>query len=180
MRENVFITSDTHFSHNNMLKFTREDGSRLRPWNSLEEMDEALIENWNKVVRPNDKVYHLGDVVMKHKALQIVERLHGRKTLIMGNHDIFDSEKYLKYFKVLRACRVLDKFIMTHVPIHTSQLGRFKAIVHGHLHSHSIDDPRYFNACVDFPGNAYYPSNNFIPIPIEEVIWRMKDAGVYS
>lgn len=66
---NVFVTSDTHFSHKNACKFMNEDGlAKMRPWNDVEEMNEALIENWNKVVSKDDKVYHLGDVAFTKKA----------------------------------------------------------------------------------------------------------------
>jgi calcineurin-like phosphoesterase family protein len=86
----IFIISDTHFGHQNACKFLRKDGvTKLRPWDNAEEMDEALIENWNKVVKPNSRVYHLGDVVINRRALPTLYRLNGDKVLIKGNHDIF-------------------------------------------------------------------------------------------
>jgi calcineurin-like phosphoesterase family protein len=54
-KQGIWFTSDTHFGHNNILKFCK------RPWNTVEEMDEALINNWNAVVGTNDIVFHLGD-----------------------------------------------------------------------------------------------------------------------
>ena len=54
----IFLTSDTHFGHWGVCKFLRSDGTKLRPWNTPEEMDEALVANWNAVVKPTDKVYH--------------------------------------------------------------------------------------------------------------------------
>jgi len=87
---NTFIISDTHFSHENILTFNREDGQKVRPgFSSFEEMDEYIVNKWNSVVKPQDKVYHLGDVVMKKRYIDVVKRLNGRKRLIMGNHDIF-------------------------------------------------------------------------------------------
>ena len=71
----VFLTSDTHFGHVGVTKFLREDGTKLRPWDSVEEMDEAMVELWNDTVKPTDKVYHLGDVVINRKALSILHRL---------------------------------------------------------------------------------------------------------
>ncbi len=56
---NIFIVSDTHFSHRGIVQFLRADGQKERPWNNIEEMDEALVKNWNSVVRPKDKIYHL-------------------------------------------------------------------------------------------------------------------------
>jgi len=66
----VFIISDTHFGHNNIVKFNRSDGSPLRPWDNVDQMDDALIKNWNSVVGKEDKVYHLGDATMNSKSLK--------------------------------------------------------------------------------------------------------------
>jgi len=75
----VFLVSDTHFGHAGVCRFLREDGTKLRPWDSPEEMDEYMVEAWNKKVRPNDKVYHLGDVVINRRALKILALLNGEK-----------------------------------------------------------------------------------------------------
>lgn len=89
---NIFLTSDLHIGHSGVTRFLNNDGTKLRPWNTAGEMDEALIERWNKVVRPKDKVYNLGDVVINRKALKTLERLNGDKVLIRGNHDCVDSQ----------------------------------------------------------------------------------------
>lgn len=81
--QNIFFTSDTHFNHPNILKYCS------RPFSSVEEMDEAIIENWNNVVGPEDIVFHLGDVGFKSaiRVREILDRLHGRIYLVAGNHD---------------------------------------------------------------------------------------------
>ena len=95
----VFLVSDTHFGHKGVCHFLREDGeTKLRPWDTPEEMDEAMVEYWNETVRPNDRVYHLGDVVINRKALSILHRLNGDKVLIKGNHDIFKLHDYTAHF----------------------------------------------------------------------------------
>lgn len=134
----AFFAADTHFGHRGVCKFLKDDGSKLRPWDTIEEMDEALVENWNKVVKPDDKVYVAGDVVINRRALPILARLNGKKHLCKGNHDVFRIGEYLEYFYEVSACRVFDDFILTHIPVHPSQLGRFKVNVHGHLHAHKI------------------------------------------
>jgi len=92
----TFLVSDTHFTHMGVCKFTRSDGvTKLRPWSTPEEMDEAMVEKWNAVVKPHDKVYHLGDVVMRVKDLDILNRLNGDKVLIRGNHDIYDISGFV-------------------------------------------------------------------------------------
>jgi calcineurin-like phosphoesterase family protein len=153
--KNVFIISDTHFTHQGMCRFLRSDGTKLRPWDDADEMDNAMIHNWNSVVGPKDKVYHLGDVYINRKGRHILPQLNGDKVLIKGNHDIFPLKDYTPYFRDIRAYHVLDKMILSHVPIHVDNLGRFKGNVHGHLHEHVIKDSngqpdhRYRTVCVE-------------------------------
>lgn len=153
----------------------RNDGvTKLRPWDSVEEMDEAMVENWNDRVRPNDKVYHLGDVVINRKSLSILSRLNGDKVLIRGNHDIFRDDEYRKYFRELRAYHVMNGMILSHIPIHTESLGRFGVNIHGHLHANRVMiddhiDVRYHSVCVE--------QTDFAPILFEDVIKRIKEEG---
>lgn len=79
----TFFTSDTHFSHDNIRKYCN------RPFSSVTEMNEILIENWNKVVGIKDKVYHLGDFSFAQPKTSdwILSRLNGQKFLLLGNHD---------------------------------------------------------------------------------------------
>lgn len=77
----LFFTSDHHFDHANILKYCE------RPFVSVEEMNSALIDNWNSVVNPGDQIYHLGDFSLGIKSLNIVSKLNGRKFLVAGNHD---------------------------------------------------------------------------------------------
>jgi calcineurin-like phosphoesterase family protein len=139
---NRFVISDTHFGHTNSWeKFKLPNGDPLRPFTSTEEMDEAMVERWNAVVRPQDTVYHLGDVVINKKSLHLVSRLNGRKILIRGNHDIFKDEEYREVgFEQIHGVRVfVDKFILSHIPLHPDCVtDRFKVNVHGHLHANEI------------------------------------------
>ena len=172
---NIFLVSDTHFGHQGVTQFLNNDGTKLRPWDNTFDMDEDLIENWNKVVRPKDKVYHLGDVVINRKALPTLARLNGEKILIKGNHDIFRAEEYLAYFKDLRAYHVLDKFILSHIPIHKNSIERWSANIHGHLHSNRVTledgsiDPKYICVCVE--------QTNFTPISFEEVKYNWRERS---
>ena len=80
----TFFTSDTHFGHKNIL--TLGDG---RPFNDISHHNEMIVHNWNALVRPDDTVYHLGDVALGpiEDSLQYIGRLNGRKILVVGNHD---------------------------------------------------------------------------------------------
>lgn len=153
----IFLIGDTHFGHVGIAeRFTLEDGSRARPYTSVQEMDEDMVAKWNSVVKPNDKVYHLGDVVINRKALPIMNRLNGTKRLIRGNHDIFPTSEYLKYFKEVYGVRVLDDMILSHIPLHKESVTeRFKTNVHGHLHHRIYDEPEYF--CVSAERVGYTP-----------------------
>ena len=139
---NRFVISDTHFGHTNSWeKFKLPDGSPLRPFTSNEEMDETMIERWNAKVKPNDVVYHLGDVVINRKHLHLVKRLNGKKRLVRGNHDIFKDKDYYEVgFESLYGVRVFtDKFILSHIPLHPDSITeRFKVNVHGHLHANEV------------------------------------------
>lgn len=179
---NVFLTADTHFGHKGVTQFLNNDGTKLRPWDNAEEMDEALITNWNSVVRPCDKVYNLGDVVINRRALKTLERLNGEKVLIKGNHDLFRLEEYTPYFKDIHGSGALAGFLLTHIPIHPESLGRWKGNIHGHLHSNKVmlppldskgnarEDKRYLCVSVE--------QTNFTPIALEEVIDIMKERGI--
>lgn len=151
----VFLVADTHFGHHGVCKFTRADGSKLRPWDDAEKMDRDMIEYWNDTVRPDDKVYHLGDVVINRKHLETVGKLHGDKVLIKGNHDIFKLKDYLPYFRDIRAYHHMDGYILSHIPVHQSQFPRWKGNIHGHLHSNVVGDERYL--CVSVEQTNYRP-----------------------
>ena len=175
----VFLVSDTHFGHAGVCRFLRDDGvTKLRPWDNPDDMDEEMVKRWNETVRPNDKVYHLGDVVINRKALSIMHRLNGDKVLIRGNHDIFKDEDYRQHFRELRAYHVMNGMILSHIPIHTESLGRFGVNIHGHLHANRVMaevwgeyeiDPRYHCVCVE--------QTDFRPILFEDVIKRIKEEG---
>lgn len=145
----TWIISDTHFGHKSICKFLREDGTKLRPWDNVDEMDAVMIQRWNDVVKPRDTVYHLGDVVMNRHCLETVGKLNGNKKLIMGNHDNFDHSEYLQYFSRLHGSMKLDGMLLTHIPIHQDSSRWCLANVHGHIHSQVIPDPRYYNVSVE-------------------------------
>jgi calcineurin-like phosphoesterase family protein len=180
---NIFLVSDTHFGHAGTCKFTRQDGSKLRPWTDPDEMDEYMVEAWNKTVGPKDKVYHLGDVVINRKSLNILYRLNGDKVLVKGNHDIFRLEDYTPHFRDIRAYVVMTGagLIMSHIPLHEESHGRFGLNVHGHLHEKRVMmrgfggkvtdqiDVRYHCVCVE--------QTDFRPISLDAVLERSRAEG---
>lgn len=81
MSSDIFFTSDQHFNHENIIRFCK------RPFSNAKEMNEALVEYHNSLVKPHDIVYHLGDFVFGHEANIFFEQLNGKKVIIEGNHD---------------------------------------------------------------------------------------------
>ena len=179
----VFLVSDTHFGHAGVCRFMRNDGvTKLRPWDNPEEMDEAMIKAWNDRVRPNDKVYHLGDVVINRKALKTLARLNGDKVLIRGNHDIFRDDEYREYFRELRAYHVMNGLILSHIPIHPESLGRFGTNIHGHLHANRVMVPLAMSGVLDRIDKRYHcvcveQTPDFAPILFEDVLKRITEEG---
>ena len=178
----IWAISDLHLFHANMLR-SGKIGSR--PFDTVEEMHERIIEGWNSVVKTNDKVYMLGDLTLMRpvkdetRTLQemaevrkVTDRLYGKKRLLLGNHDhysVFDYVQWFGFEKVL-AYRVLAGMVFSHIPVHPSQFARFKANVHGHTHEKHISsvglstqsmDPRYVNVCVE--------PLDYVPISLEQI-----------
>lgn len=164
---NIFIISDSHFGHANILNFTDDQGNPVRSFGSVQEMDDCMVEKWNSVVRPQDHVYHLGDVAMKRDCIKTVARCNGHKRLVRGNHDVYKTKDYLPYFDEIYGIRVLDGMIFTHIPIHPESLGRFKANIHGHVHGQPQGHygPKYYNVCVEVL--------DYTPISLEELKGRI-------
>lgn len=156
---NVWFTSDTHFGHRNIIKYCD------RPFKDTDHMDEVLIANWNKVVAPTDKVFHLGDVALGsiERSLPKVGRLNGTKILSVGNHDRLFSgysdnhrarflPEYLSVFSQVwdesGSVIVLggERFVISHFPYtgdHTPDdrhsdvrpVDKGMPLIHGHTHT---------------------------------------------
>ena len=178
----VFLVSDTHFGHTGVCRFVRNDGvTKLRPWDTAEEMDEFMVKAWNERVRPTDKVYHLGDVVINRKSLGIMRRLNGDKVLIRGNHDIFKDTDYREHFRELRAYHVMNGMILSHIPIHTESLGRFGVNIHGHLHANRVMLPGFNGKITDIVDVRYHcvcvEQTDYAPILFEDVVKKIEAEG---
>lgn len=87
----IYVTSDTHFMHDKSFLY------QPRGFQSVEDMNEAIVERWNKIVTPEDTVYHLGDVGLMddERTIKLVKRLNGHIFLAFGNHD---SEKRIERY----------------------------------------------------------------------------------
>lgn len=184
---NTFFIGDTHIGHTNILGFKRDDGSPLRNFSSIENHDEHIINCWNSVVRPQDKIYHLGDIVMNKKYLPLLKRLNGHKRLVMGNHDVENFNIYMEYFENICAYRIIDKILFSHIPVHTDSVGRYRANVHGHLHSDNVMTDKEWKLddikgliTERIPNKRYLCVSceqiNYTPISLEEINRILKDG----
>ncbi len=164
-----FFTADTHFGHAAAIRFCG------RPWGSVEEMDEGLIANWNRVVGPKSDVHVVGDFSF-HRPEQTREtlaRLNGRIHLVIGNHDerwikkigdAFHSIQYLRRVKHQK-----QSIVLCHYALRVWQNSHYGAWhLYGHSHGTLEEDPRSlsFDCGVD--------ANNYAPISFEQVAERMR------
>lgn len=128
----IWFTSDTHFGHKNIIEYEKEE----RPFKTVEEMNETIIDRWNNVADKKDIVYHLGDVVFSRNDLHNVSRCNGSKRLVMGNHDCYSASLYLDFFDKLYGCIFYKQCLLSHIPVHYFGFRtRWLLNIHGHLHS---------------------------------------------
>lgn len=158
MSTNYFL-SDPHFGHQNIPKF--------RPcFSTVEEHDQHIFDNCNKLFRKQDKIWFNGDVAFTKEALYRIKELKGTKILILGNHDTewkkrgYTFQDLLEVFDDIQSLVKWHEFWLSHCPVHPDEL-RGKINIHGHIHSHIIDDPRYVNICMEHI--------NYTPITLEEI-----------
>lgn len=161
--DNVFITSDTHFSHENIIKYCN------RPFSTVEEMNEEMIRRWNETVRKDDIVWHLGDFCFgkKENIAKILPRLNGRINLILGNHDHHKKDYYrFPYTKIDEHgqvvtdysrrgfCDVYDRpilinnfYFLSHAPVQWIRDDLPFANIYGHVHNMEMYNTFTKNTC---------------------------------
>lgn len=170
----IYVISDTHFNQARILEFENSKGEKTRPeFSNVQEMNERMIENWNRVVKPGDIVYHLGDVYFGDamQADKILSRLNGRKRLIVGNHDdVKDKGILIKHFQKISMWRMFKehKVVLTHTPIYlgADETRKYDFNIHGHIHRNRIQDDRYFNVSVEMI--------NYTPQPLHKICEKFK------
>lgn len=149
----VYITADHHFCHTNIIRYCN------RPFSSVEEMNEKMIERWNRIVSEEDLVLHLGDFALANTTdlKMIREKLHGTIFLILGNHDR-KTRMNNSGFIVLPTDEIrFYNLVLTHRPL--AAIPDKYVNVHGHIHEKQTSSRR-INASVDM--------TNFEPISIEK------------
>lgn len=137
-----FYIADLHFGHQNIIRFDN------RPFDSVEEMNETLISNWNKKVKQGDTTYILGDFCWGKEPewIEILDKLNGNKVLIRGNHDLKQMSKTLKdKFGFIKdrheVCDCGKRLILSHYPelAYRSSYNPNVFMLHGHVHYLTVE-----------------------------------------
>jgi calcineurin-like phosphoesterase family protein len=146
----VYFTSDHHFGHSGARSFYR------RPFASVTEMDRAMIERWNSIIRPGDEVWHLGDFAVRQspeRVASLLSELHGQKHLLTGNNDDAAVTACHGWMSVQPYAEVTvdgTRLILCHYPFRTwRDMGRGSINLHGHSHGRLKPQPRQFDVGVD-------------------------------
>lgn len=169
----MFFTADTHFGHANILELCN------RPFETVEEMNETMIKNWNAKVKGSDNVFIVGDMFYRcdpAEAEVILQRLHGKKNLIIGNHDSswMNKVELEKYFADVSDMKITSDgkhaITLCHYPLLNYKHQRKAYMIHGHLHAETSEDffpllckrERVLNAGVDI--------NGYAPVAFDELL----------
>ena len=173
---NTFFTADEHYGHSNIIKFCK------RPFSGTDEMRETLIANHNKVVKPRDSVYHLGDIFWRtltpEQAVDIRSRLNGDHYFVWGNHDQLMEQSY-RLRSLFLGCRDVVNLKIGNYPniflshyAHRVWNGSHRGAYHLFGHTHGVlpdDGSLSFDVGVD--------AQNFTPVSLEEVHAKMQDKA---
>jgi len=160
-----YVIGDTHFNHHNIIGYCN------RPFNTIDEMNEHMITEWNKIVQPTDIVYHLGDFGFFRNVediLHIRKQLKGNIFLCKGNHDrkaIVNKGGFsdLQLAYVLKYKDI--KFFLSHYPMMEWE---GDALIHGHIHNNYLTDmPLAFNVSVEV--------TDYKPVPLDDIVVKVKE-----
>lgn len=176
---NVLFTSDPHFYHKSMVELKR------RPFDSVEEMNQTLIDNWNSVVTKNSLIYVLGDVSFgsPEETHRVLEKLNGNKRLILGNHDnskMVDKVYRHHFMTICDRMRVKfedirEEVILDHFPLLTWDKAHYGA---WHLHGHSHGSMQYpFEGKILDVGTDVH---NFTPINVAKIMDYMHQRPIHT
>ena len=184
----VFFTSDLHFRHGNIIKYCK------RPFETVQEQTEQLIENWNKTVPDTATVFILGDFAFatKNQWRGFLNRLTGKKYLILGNHDRHEDIPTEMFEGVVDLAKVSIKikdhewktFILSHRPILCWEGSNDGSVMlYGHVHTCTNPDvgETLDSELVKFmPKNSWdvgVDNNNYTPISVHEVLEKINNKN---
>ncbi|MHA1408836.1 MAG: metallophosphoesterase [Candidatus Odinarchaeia archaeon] len=162
MKPKVFVTSDTHFNHKEIINLAN------RPFTDVDDMNDTLIYKWNKTVSTNDIVFHLGDIAFNKKRIKAdywLNQLNGNIISIKGNHEKHNKCSSIQY---LQSCiikfRSID-FFLVHNPLNVPKYWANKWVLHGHSHNNTpfLDvESKRINVSVE--------NTNYKPIMLKTIV----------
>ena len=165
----IYVTADTHYYHTNIIRHCN------RPFLNVEEMNNTMIKNHNKIVKKLDEIIFLGDFCFYLNPAQVSElcsRLNGKKYLITGNHDKNWLKKYRKsdfndfiWIKDYHVLKYNGQFyVLSHYPMLNWE-GRCHGStqLYGHIHNNPIE------YVVENSYNVGVDVNNFTPMLLNNI-----------
>lgn len=182
-----FVASDLHLGHYNIIKYCN------RPFLNTVDMDRTLINNWNKVISPDDIIHFLGDFCWGNKPTikDYSEQLNGIIYFRKGNHDRESNDVYAEFFNTVRNNNYIYTYkdvriLFSHFPVISESMSinvdnkynSFKIIsdmsynnfdinAHGHIHNNeALDDGKHFNASIEVIG--------YNPVSLDKIIEVIK------
>lgn len=172
----IYFTSDLHLGDERVLRY--------RPvFSDIEDMDETIIRNWNNKVCPSDEVYIIGDLAFqsKHGIDYYLERMNGRKHLLIGNHEedwIGKVEDLSNYFESVDHMVYLeseDKHLtLCHYPMlewYGTRYGKPSYLLHGHIHARThLESYKYIKEHLPNALNVGVDVNGYEPVVFEELL----------
>lgn len=179
----IYIVSDTHFCHN------REFLYKPRGFNSANEMNQAIIKNWNSIVDKDDDVYILGDLMLNNneEGANCVKRLKGNLHIIIGNHDTDERIKLYKTFYNVKSVEYGARlkyngynFFLSHYPTLCSNFDNEKPLKRQVInlcgHSHTQDKwEDWDKGCIY---HCELDAHNCAPVSIEQIIFDCQNKGI--
>lgn len=179
MSRDIWLSSDLHLFHNNILNFKDKAGNKIRNFDNVTQMNEYILEMHNSVVKPGDIYYCLGDVVLgdKEDFKKLWPKFNGKKRLIVGNHDDIKFLSCGNFFQKVSMWRMFPEFglMLSHVPLHTESLRRhvdksksyedgsiILKNIHGHTHQNGSPTGPYQSVCLEM-------IQDYKPVNIEEL-----------
>lgn len=181
--KNIFLISDSHFGHTNIIQYCS------RPFSSIEEMDETIITNWNKMVGKNDIVFHLGDFALPdrrkyptgndqdNRIRELISQLNGKITIVFGSHDKQANNCKNSFFKYYHKNQIVEYNIngqiieLSHVPLLSWEKRAHGSLsAFGHVHS----GPNKYFLCAQGSWDVGVDNNDYNPIPLDIFIEKAK------
>lgn len=167
-----WLTADTHFNHGNIIKHAN------RPFSSIEEMNETMVERWNSRVKKGDLVYHLGDFAWGDAYIyaRYKSYLNGQIFLIKGNHDYSNvlnklDGVFIDVREIYKIKHNKEHMVCCHYPMYHWDRSHFNSFhCHGHSHGSLVGEYDETGKILD----VGVDTNNFYPYHIDEVIGRLR------